>query len=93
MSKLKLIEKWNTSNLPTWSECERVIGNYEYNKKWGITTVIDEQPIPTALHYFIYENESASKAQDEIFKIGLINVLNEVSKLGEWRDMVFNPEL
>ncbi len=92
MSNLKKIEEWNQGNLPTWKECKRVIENDDYAISHGQTRVIDEEPIPTALHRFVHEHEPCPN-KDGKFREDLIAVLNEAGNLGEWRGKIFNPEL
>lgn len=91
MNNLKKIDIWTSKNLPTYKECRRVMENDDYAIKNKLTRTIDEDPIPTALHQFIYENEPKVGVED--FRDQLIAVLNELPKLGEWRGMIFNPEL
>ena len=90
---LNKITEWNDGNLPTYKECKRILENHQYRQDNSIVTVVDEEPIPTALHNFIYEQEPAHPNDVVYFREGLISVLNEVGDLGEFKGQIFNPAL
>lgn len=60
--------------LPSWSECRRLLENEQWCKENGHTQIEEEKP--TELHRYIYEEEPAGEEHSKNFRERLSKLIN-----------------